>query len=185
MRYFAFLYLGASLLACSESGEPPLVAEDILALNPEANQVGFGVEYYMANEGIRRAHVTADTAFYIEDKTLIDLRVMEVTFFDLQGDTSSILTAWEVTYDWNTGNMTAKTDVVVVNQRDGRTVETSVLSYDSSLDRIWGDQPTTITYADGTVVEGTAFETNSRMDQVDLTSMHIVRPGSRQPQREE
>ncbi len=185
MRYLIILALGIPFLACRESGEPPLVAEEILALNPEANQVGFGVVHYMANEGIRRARVTADTAFYIEDKTLIDIRIMEVVFFDGQGDTTSILTAREGTYDWNTGNMTAKTDVVVVNPREGRTVETSVLYYESSADRIWGDQPTTITQADGTVIEGTAFETTSRMDQVDLTSMHIVRPGTQRPEREQ
>jgi len=185
MRHFVILTLGILSVACRESGEPPLVAEDILALNPEANQVGFGVVHYMASEGIRRARVTADTAFYIENKTLIDIRIMEVVFFDGQGDTTSILTAREGSYDWNTGNMTARTDVVVVNPREGRRVETSILNYDSSSDRIWGDQPTTITEADGTVIEGTAFETNSRMDQVDLTSAHIVRPGTRQPQREQ
>ena len=185
MRYFVIMALSFCLVACADSGEPPLVAEDILALNPEANQVGFGVVHYMANEGIRRARVTADTAFYIDNKTLIDIRVMEVIFFDAQGDTASILTAREGTYNWNTGNMTARTDVVVVNPRENRTVETSVLNFDSTSDRIWGDEPTTITEADGTVIEGTAFETNSRMDRVDLTSAHIVRPGTRQSQREQ
>ena len=185
MRYLVIIGLGFSLVACSESGEPPLVAEEILQLNPRANQVVFGMDHYMAVEGIRRAHVKADTAFFIEDESLVELRVMEVTFFDAQGDTTSVLTAREGTYDWNTGNMTANIDVVVVNPRENRRVETSALNYDTSLDRIWGDQPTTITEADGTVIEGTAFETNSRMDRVDLTSMHIVRPGTRQTEREQ
>jgi hypothetical protein len=52
------------------------------------------------------------------------------------------------------------------------------------MDRIWGDEPVTMIEADGTVVEGTAFETNSRMDRVDLTSSRIVRPAS-QSQREQ
>jgi LPS export ABC transporter protein LptC len=185
MRYFIVLTAGFFLVACSEGGEPPLVAEEILQLNPRANQVVFGMDHYMAQEGIRRAHVKADTAFFIEDESLVELRIMEVTFFDAEGDTTSVLTALEGTYDWNSGNMTAKIDVVVVNPRDNRIVETSVLNYDSKSDRIWGDRPTTITEADGTVIEGTAFETNSRMDRVDLTSAHIVRPGTRQPQREQ
>ena len=185
MRYFVIMGLGFFLVACGESGEPPLVAEEILQLNPRANQVVFGMDHYMADEGIRRAHVKADTAFFIEDESLVELRVMEVTFFNAEGDTTSVLTSREGTYDWDTGNMTANIDVVVVNPRENRRVETSVLNYNSSLDRIWGDQPTTITEADGTVIEGTAFETNSRMDRVDLTSAHIVRPGTRQQQREQ
>jgi hypothetical protein len=34
--------------------------------------------------------------------------------------------------------------------------------------------------ADGTVVEGTAFESNSGMEQVNLTSARAVSPGARQ-----
>lgn len=182
-RWIGALVLASSLAACSESGDPPLVAEEILQLNPKANQVVFGLDHFLAEEGIRRAQVKADTAFFLEDESLVELRIMDVIFFDSSGDTTSILTAQEGTYDWETGNMTAKIDVVVINPRENRRVETSVLHYSSAMDRIWGDEPATIFEADGTVVEGTAFETNSRMDRVDLTSARIVRPAS-QSQRE-
>lgn len=184
MRFWLITVLGVGLFACGETGDPPLVAEDVLQLNEEANQVCIGgCVHWVTSEGVRRARVEADTAFFIEDRALIDLRIMNVVFFDAAGDTTSILTSLEGTYDWNTQDMEAKRDVVVVNPKDGRRVETSVLYYNRAEDRIWGDQPTKIYEPDGTVVEGTAFETNSRMDRVDLTSPRMVRPGT-QPQRE-
>jgi hypothetical protein len=171
------------LVACGEGGEPPLVAEEILRLNEAANQVIFGLDHYVTSEGVRRAHVQADTALFLEGKPLVELRMMHVTFFDTAGDTTSILTAREGTYDWNSGDMMAKRDVVVLIPREGRRVETSVLYFDRAGDRIWGDEPTRMFEADGTVMEGTAFETNSRMDRIDLTSPRLLRPAS-QPQGE-
>jgi LPS export ABC transporter protein LptC len=175
--------LGLGLAACGDTGEPPLVAEDVLQLNQEANQVVFGLTHWVTSEGIRRARVEADTAFFIEDEATVELRMMKVIFFDAAGDTTSVLTAREGEYDWNTQDMVAERDVVVVIPKDGRRVETSVLYYNRTEDRIWGDEPTKIWEPDGMVTEGTAFETNSRMDQVEITSPRVVRPGT-QPERE-
>jgi hypothetical protein len=104
-------------------------------------------------------------------------------FFDAAGDTTSILTSERGTYYWNTQDMIAEQNVVVVDPTDGSRIETSILNYNRGEDRIWGDQPAKMWESDGTVTEGTAFETNSRMDRVTLTSPRMVRPGT-QPQRQ-
>ncbi len=165
------------LVSCRESGEPPLVAEEILQLNSEANQVVFGLEHYVTTGGIRRALVEADTAFFLEGRSLVELRTLRVTFFNANGEETSVLTSREGTYDWESGDMTATTDVVVVNRAEGRRIETSVLHYSRYEDRIWSDEYTTMTEADGTVVEGTAFDSDSRMERIDLTSPRLTRPG--------
>jgi LPS export ABC transporter protein LptC len=184
MRVWLTAVLGAALVACGDTGEPPLVAEEALQLNAEANQVCLGdCEHWVTSEGIRRARLQADTAFFIEDRAIVELRMMNVVFFDAAGDTTSILTSLEGTYNWNTQDMEARRDVVVVNPKDGRRVETSVLYYNRAEDRIWGDQPTKIFEPDGMITEGTAFETNSRMDEVQISSPRVIRPGAR-PQRE-
>lgn len=176
--------LAIALAACGESGEPPLVAEDILQLNQEANQVLFGSEHWVTSEGIRRARIEADTAFFIDERATVEIRGMTVVFFDAAGDTTSILTSREGEYDWNSQNMVAKRDVVVVNPKDGRRVETSVLYYNRMEDRIWGDEPTKLYEPDGMITEGTAFETDPQMERVRISSPRMVRPGS-QPQREQ
>lgn len=177
-RLTLLITLGVSMLvACGDQGEAPLVAEDILALNEEASQVMFGVEHYVTSDGIRKAHIVADTAFNIEDRSVIELRAMEVTFFDTDGNVTSILTADEGTYHWDTGNMTARENVVVVNPDENRRLETSVLNYNRSQDRIWSEETTRMFEPDGTVVEGTAFESDSSMDDIELTSARFVQPG--------
>ncbi len=170
------------LTSCRDSGEPPVVDEDILQSVADANQVLFGSQHYISSGGMPRANVEADTAFILEDQGLVKLRDVRVTFFDSSGDTTSVLTSRNATYDWNSGDMTAENDVLVVNAREGRRIETSVLYYNQTEDRIWSDQDTRMIEADGTVVEGTAFESKSDMKEVDLTSAVMTRPGvQRQP----
>ena len=183
-RVFWVTVLIFSVLSCQDSREPPLVAEEILQLNSQASQVVFNLKHHMDSEGVRRAYVEADTAYYLENQSLVELRVMRVTFYDGNGEEASILTAKEGVYDWGSGDMTAKVDVVVENRREGRRIETTVLNYNRARDRLWSDEPTKMMEADGTIIEGTAFESDSRMEVIDLTSARVVRPGSQQPERE-
>jgi LPS export ABC transporter protein LptC len=180
-RVAAALCLVFYTQACGESGEPPLVAEDILQLNPDANMVAFGYENNVTADGIRRALVEADTAFLLENRPIVELRVLRVTFYNEDGEETSVLTSREGTYDWDTGDMTAREDVVVVNRAEGRRLETSVLYYLPSEDRIWSDDKTKMIEADGTISECTAFESDSRMQQINLDSPRLTRPGWQPP----
>jgi LPS export ABC transporter protein LptC len=180
-RAIAALCLALCPLACGEGGEPPLVAEEILQLNPDANMVMFGLESHVTAGGIRRALVEADTAFFLEGRPIVELRGVRVTFYNENGEEASVLTSREGTYDRDNGDMTAKDDVVVANRSEGRRLETSVLYYLRPEDRIWSDKHTKMIYADGTVVEGTAFESDSRIEQVNLDSPRMTRPGSQPP----
>ena len=177
VRAFTVAVLVAAA-ACGDRGEAPLVAEEILQLNTRANQVVIGLRHFVASEGIRRAKILADTAFFIEDEALVELRRMEVTFYDSDGNETSILTARNGTYDWDSGNMTAQHDVVVLKLDEDRRIETTVMYYDRPEDRIWSDAPTTMYEADGTVIEGTSFESNSGMDRVELTEPRVVTRGT-------
>ena len=177
-RALAAVTVATALVACGEGSEAPVVAEEILQLNAEANQVVIGLEHYVASEGIRRAHVVADTAFFLENKSIVELRVMQVTFFDATGRVTSILTSRRGTYDWDSSDMEAEENVVVLNPREGRRIETSVMYYNRAEDRIWSDAPTKMFEADGTIVEGSAFESNSGLDEVNLTSARLIRPGA-------
>lgn len=186
MRLGATVMLLATpfLISCNDSGEVPLVAEEILQLNTEANQVVIGLEHYMTSEGIRRAYLVADTAFFLEEESTVELRIVLVTFYDRMGQVTSILTSREATYDWDTGDMVAEKDVVVLNPHEGRRIETSIMSYDRAEDRIWSDAPTKMFEADGTVVEGTAFQSGPGLAEVELESARLVKPAE-EPQGEQ
>ncbi len=167
--------------ACREGNEPTLVAEDVLDQVAEANKVGINIWHLVTAAGVRRAEIEADTAYFLEEKAMVELRGVRATLFDKVGATSSVLTSREGTYYWSTGDMIARKDVVVNNPDEGRTIKTSVLHYEQAADRIWSDQPTEMIYADGTVIRGTSFESNTRMDRVDLTAPEMVRRGPRPP----
>ena len=168
-------------LSCGDGTEPALVAEELL--NLRTDQVVIGLEHYVTTDGVRRAHLLSDTAFFVEDSSSVDLRGVEVTFFNGLGVVTSTLTSLEGTYDWDTGNMVAIGNVVVVEPDLGRRVETSVMHYDRQRNRIWSDAPTTVYEADGTVIEGTAFESDASLDDVDLTSARISRRARPDPER--
>ncbi len=183
-RVVALCAMGAALLACEDGGETPLVAEDVLQLQAQSDQVVFGLEHYVTSEGVRRAHILADTAFFLENQPVVELRVLEVEFYDSDGLLTSILTSRSGTYDWNTGDMTARDSVVVINPAEGRRIETSIMYYDRVNDRIWSDQPTRMFEADGTIVEGAAFDSDASLTEVRLTSARLQKPEAEQPQQE-
>jgi len=170
-----------AVASCGEGSDAPLVAEELLQLNARANRVAMGLEHYVAAEGIRRAKIVADTAFFIEDEALVELRVMEVTFYDEDGNETTILTAREGTYDWETGDMTAKYDVVVLKMDEDRRIESTEMFYNRPDDIIWSEEHTTMYEANGTIIEGTSFESSSGMDRVELTEPRIIRQGSGRP----
>ena len=181
MRWTALLALTLAAVACDDAGEPPLVAEDIMLIHEMSDQIVIGLEHYVSSQGIRRAHVLADTAFFLEGQSGVELRVLTVSFFDNTGALTSILTSRTGTYDWDTGDMTATDSVVVVNPAEGRRIETSVMHYDSLKGRSWSDQPTTMVEADGTVVKGTAFDSDAGITEVNMTSATVQKPDAEQP----
>ena len=178
------LALTLGLLACDEGAEAPLVGAEIWTIIEGSNQVVFGLKHYITSEGIRRAHLEADTAFFLEDGGAVELRVLHVDFYGHDGALTSILTSKQGIYDWNSGDMTARDSVVVLNPVDERRVETSVMHYDRVRNRIWSDQPTTMYEADGTIIDGTAFDSDASLSEVNLISARMRKPGSGQPKQE-
>ncbi|MGD2152554.1 MAG: LPS export ABC transporter periplasmic protein LptC, partial [Gemmatimonadales bacterium] len=97
------------------------------------------------------------------------------------GEETSVLNSAEGTYDRDNGDMTAEGEVVVVNRAEGWRLETSMLYYLPPEDRVWTDKHTTMIKADGTIIEGAAFESDSRMEQISLDSLLLTRPGTQPP----
>lgn len=162
--------------ACAESGEAPLVAEEVLRLHDQADQVIFGLEHHVTAAGIRKARILADTAFFLADQPVVELHGLTVNFYDSNGALTSILSSDAGTYDWDTGDMTATGSVVVINPQEGRRIETSIMHYDRLRHRIWGDEPTRMIEADGTIVQGSTFDSDASLTEVNLTSARLQKP---------
>jgi LPS export ABC transporter protein LptC len=169
----------AGVMACRKVSDEPVVGSELLELR--TNQVVIGLEHFVTLDGVRRAHLIADTALFIEDSTTVDLVTVHLAFYGVDGGISSVLTSDRGRYDWDTGDMTGTGHVVVLDPSTARRLETSVLHYDNRRDLIWSDSLTHVFEPDGTELEGVAFESDPGLDHVNLKSARLRKPGARSP----
>jgi LPS export ABC transporter protein LptC len=122
--------------ACQDTGAtPPVVAR---AAPDTADQTMFGVRLVLADRGVQRAQLQADTAFTYEDNSRTELRMVRSTFFTETGVRNGTLTSRQGTYNVRAGTMEARGNVVVVSE-DGRRLETPQLRYDPGRNEISSD----------------------------------------------
>jgi LPS export ABC transporter protein LptC len=155
--------LAAGLAACSSLDQPPTTT----TAADSADQIGFGLFHYMTADGVRRLRLEADSAYMYETAQRHRLFGIRVTFYGPEGRETSTLTALEGQYDWRTGDMEARGDVVVVSP-DNRRLETTVLKYERSADRIVGPEPFVWITPDQRV-EGDAFTSDPELRNVQTT----------------
>src|SRR5687767_15961513 len=85
----------AVLAACQETAQPPTIAGNPLA--DTADQIMFGARSLITNEGLLRAELLADTAFFFDENTRIEMFDIDLTFYTAQGEKSAVLTSREGT----------------------------------------------------------------------------------------
>jgi LPS export ABC transporter protein LptC len=120
-----------------------------------ADQILYGMEHYITNEGVRRSLVEADTAYVYETSQLADLRRLKVTFFDKGGVQTSIVTADSGTYLMRGGGMKARGHVVAITPDGGR-LTSEHLDYDEKTNSISSDMAFVFDRT-GQHIEGNAF----------------------------
>jgi LPS export ABC transporter protein LptC len=158
MRNVGVLLLAAAL-ACGPDDLPPTtVAAD------SADMVYFGVRHHVTDEGVRRATIEADSAYFFDGPQLIEMLSPTVTFYSPEGVETSTLTAREGTYRWRSGNMEARGNVVAVTP-DGRRLETSLLEYQRSSNEIVGTAPFVFTTPEQRI-EGNGFRADPDFQNV-------------------
>src|SRR2546428_13757383 len=92
------LLLGA---AC-KSGTPVTATQAVL---DSADQVLLGMSHYVTDEGVLRARVRADTAYFFSNSQRPELRNVHVTFYDASGRPTPTLTPREGTHPCGTAAM--------------------------------------------------------------------------------
>jgi len=125
------------LVGCGRGQHNPSAPHNPLA--DSADQVVFGARSKMTDGGVSKSDLYADTAYFFDDNTRIEMRghVM-VTFFTDVGAKNAVLTSKEGTYNNRTGNMEARGNVIV-NTVDGRHLTTPVLRFNQTRNEISSD----------------------------------------------
>jgi LPS export ABC transporter protein LptC len=148
--------------ACDSKTQPPVAATSPLA--DSADQVMYGVKFKLTDGGVDRAHLEADTAYFFEDNTRIELENVNTTFYSSMGAKDAVLTSRHGTNNNRTGNMVARKSVVVVSE-DGRRLTTEELIYNPQRNEISSDSAFVMTEPNRRL-EGIGFRSDPNMNNI-------------------
>lgn len=158
------LLAGVAAAACSSGTSPRPAPANPLA--DSADQVMFGISTMITNQGLLRAQLHADTAYFFDGSTRIEVRNERTTFYTATGQQNAVLTSVQGTYNMQRGQMEARKHVVVVTT-DGKRLETEQLRYVQSMNQISSDSAFVLTQPSG-VVRGIGFTSDP-----DLNNLHV------------
>jgi LPS export ABC transporter protein LptC len=150
--------------ACSGKATVPTVATTRNLLADSADQVMFHIRTVLTDRGMLKADLRADTAFFFNDNTKIELRGVMTTFFTNTGQKNAVLTSREGTYDTRLHQTEARKNVVVVSE-DGRRLTTSQLRFQEQRNEISSDSAFVLTET-GRRVEGIGFVSDPNLKNV-------------------
>lgn len=153
--------------ACSNGVKPTAT----VTAADTADQVLIDMSHYITGDGVVRARVRADSAFFYQNSQTAELRNVHITFYDKDGNESSTLTAREGTYHWNTGDMEGRGNVVVVGAGDGRTLRSEVMVYRQANNQVSSDLPFVFN-GPGRHVEGDGFTSDPEFRNVTARRPH-------------
>jgi len=154
----------AITVACSSKKQPPVATHSPLA--DSADQVMYGARFNLTDKGLQRAQLEADTAYFFEDNTRIELEPVHTTFFTATGAKDAVLTSQRGTYNSRTTNMVARKNVVVVSE-DGRRLTTPELIYNQQLNQISSDSAFVMTEPNRRL-EGIGFRSDPNMKNIQI-----------------
>ncbi len=152
--------------ACSSKKEPPVATHSPLA--DSADQVMFGARFKLTDQGLQRAQLEADTAYFFDDNTRIELSNVHTTFFTVTGAKDAVLTSRFGTTNTRTNNMIARKNVVVVSE-DGRRLTTPELIYNQQKNEISSDSAFVMTEPNRRL-EGVGFRSDPNMKNIQILS---------------
>lgn len=163
MRRGLFVLITAALAAaCSDAKSPPVVPTTPLA--DSADQIMYRARSVLTDRGVLRADLLADTAYFFEENTRVEMRQVNTTFFKPTGAKDAVLTSREGTYNTRLGSMEARGNVLVVSE-DGRRLTTQQLRYDQQKNEISSDSAFVFTEP-GRRLEGVGFTSDPDMTRM-------------------
>ena len=158
----------ALLCACTDDKGPPIAANTMTTAD-SADQVLYGQRMLITDRGLNRAEIHSDTAYFFDENTRTDMRIVHADFFDSQGVRNAIMTSRTGIYNQRLNSLEARGNVVITAV-DGRRLETPFVRYDNRLNVVSSDTVFTMTDPDGRVVHGIGFTSDP-----DLNSVHIAK----------
>jgi LPS export ABC transporter protein LptC len=168
MRRLALPALALFAVACKEPASTVTVAD------VSSNQVTVGMNLKITEEGRTKADLFADTAITPAGETRSQLVHVRLTFFT-PGKAPSKLTSKSGEYDQESGEMTARGNVVLITPGDKgmRTIKSEELHWDQRGDHVWSEKLTTIVENGQTLISKGGFTSNASFTNVSGTNSEV------------
>ncbi len=164
----ALLCAAALLCACTDVKGPPIAAHS-KTLADSADQVLYGQRMLITDRGLNRAEIHSDTAYFFDENTRTEMRIVNGIFFDSQGLRDAVLTSRTGLYNQRLNSLEARGEVVITTI-DGRRLETPFVRYDQRINLISSDTVFTMTTPDGKLLKGIGFTTDP-----DLQNLRVMK----------
>ncbi|MEP6692716.1 MAG: LPS export ABC transporter periplasmic protein LptC [Gemmatimonadaceae bacterium] len=178
------LAVGLVALAC-KPGTAPQVA-GAAAHGDSSDQVMYGIDTYLTDRGLLRAELKADTAYFYDENSRIELRHgLTLTFYGQTGKKTSTLTSSEGTYNTRAAQTEARKHVVVVSE-DGKRLTTEQLRYSQTQNLISSDSAFVLTQPERTIT-GIGFTSDPDLKVVKIlkspggTAINLAAPSTAAP----
>ncbi len=171
----ALLLATALLCACSEEKGPPIAANK-QTIADSADQVLYGQRMLITDRGLNRAEIHSDTAYFFDENTRTDMRVVDGKFFNSQGLLDAVLTSRTGIYNQRLNSLEARGDVVITTI-DGRRLETPFVRYDNRINLVSSDTTFKLTDPDGRVLRGIGFTTDPDLNDLKVVKMLSAKAG--------
>jgi LPS export ABC transporter protein LptC len=163
--------IAAALVFAACKAKPATIAAKALVLPDSAEQMIFGFNALITDNGVSKGRLLADTAFLYRDPPgpRFELRRVNLTFFTPQGVDDGTMSAREGTYiDWQK-RVEGRGNVIII-RKDGNRVESPHLVYDQGRNQIFSDSTFKYSQPNKRMISGTGFESNPQ-----LTNLRCMR----------
>jgi LPS export ABC transporter protein LptC len=171
----ALLLAIALLCACKEEKGPPIAANK-QTIADSADQVLFGQRMLITDRGLNRAEIHSDTAYFFDENTRTEMRIVDGKFFNSQGLLDAVLTSRTGLYNQRLNSLEARGDVVITTI-DGRRLETPYVRYDQRVNLVSSDSIFTLTDPDGRKLHGIGFTTDPDLNDLKVVKMLSAKAG--------
>ncbi len=162
--------------ACAETATP---VQEIApgSMLDSADQVAFDSRTLVTDAGLLRAEIFADTTFFLDENTRIEMRVVQAVFFNAQGAKDATLTSQRGIY-LTRGSVLEAWGNVIVTSVDGRVLKSPMLRFDSRQNQVTSDSAFVMTDPDGKEMRGIGFDADPDLNVVRVRRLQSGRGGT-------
>jgi LPS export ABC transporter protein LptC len=150
--------------ACTDDRALPPVQARASSLADSADQVMFQVTYGLADAGVKRGELKADTGYVFQASSRYEFRNVHVDFNTATGVKDGTLTAKRGVYMTRFGQLEAYGNVVVLTT-DGKKLTSPELKYNQATNEILTDSA--FVFDDGKIIQrGVGLRTDPKLTRI-------------------